>query len=138
MLLSQFKLLDLTQYPGRRRTYVENTDAVFSNQDNTILTEDFVIESSSLQPISGFTLQAVPEGYRSKAQYTFWTVTEIRPLIQGSNQLSDQINIDGKWYSIYALSDWTRTSFLQHTQCIAIYDDQDNSWHEDVEGGNFG
>lgn len=138
MLLSQFKLLDLTEYNGRHRTYVQNTDAVFANQDNTVAYEEFTIQASSLQPISGFTLQAVGEGYRSKAQYTFWTITEILPLQQGGDQLSDQIQIDGKWYSIYSLSDWTRTSFLDHHQCVAIYDDQDNTWHNNTQGGNFG
>lgn len=138
MLLSQFKLLDLTEYTGRHRTYVVDTDSVISNQNNQIQYEEFTIQSSSLQPISGFTLQAVPEGYREGARYTFWTVTEILPLMQGSDQLSDQILIDDKWYSIYSLSDWTRTSFLDHNQCVAVYEDQNNSWDHTVQGGNFG
>jgi len=138
MLLSQFKLLDLTEYTGRHRTYVQSSDSVISNLDNTIEYEEFTIQSSSLQPIGGFTLQAVPEGYRQNARYTFWTITDILPLMQGTDQLSDQILIDGKWYSIYSLSDWTRTSFLDHDQCVAIYEDQDNSWDHTVSGGNFG
>lgn len=138
MLLSQFKLLDLTEYTGRHRTYVRNEDAVFANQDNMVSYQEFTIATTSVQPINGWTLQAVAEGYREKAQYTFWTTTEIMPLNQGSDQLSDQIQIDGRWYSIYSLGDWTRTTFLGHHQCVAIYDDQDNSWRSDVKGGNYG
>lgn len=137
MLLNQFKLLDLTEYQGRRRVYVKSTGAL-SNLGNSIEYEDFTIEANSLQPISGWTLQSLPEGYRSKAQYSFWTVTPINPLVQGTDELSDQILIDGKWYSIYARKDWTRTTFLIHQECVAIWDDQNNSYSYSQDGGNFG
>lgn len=138
MLLDNFTLLDLTTYQGRRRTYVESSTSVFGNMDNSIQYTTFNIEASSLQPISGKTLQALPEGYRSKAQYSFWTKTEIHGIQQGTDQLPDQILIDGLWYSIYALKDWTRTSFLIHCHCVAILDDQNNTWSYEKEGGNFG
>lgn len=138
MLLDQFTLLDLTTYQGRKRIYVQDPDSPISNMGNTVAYEDFTIEAASLQPISGRTLQALPEGYRSKAQYSFWTKTEIRGIQQGSDQLSDQILIDGQWFSIYSLKDWTRTSFLIHTHCVAILDDQNNTYSYSEEGGNFG
>ena len=138
MLLDQFTLLDLTTYQGRKRTYVQDPDSPISNMGNTVAYEDFTIEAASLQPRSGRTLQALPEGYRSKAQYSFWTKTEIRGIQQGSDQLSDQILIDGQWFSIYSLKDWTRTSFLIHTHCVAILDDQNNTYSYSEEGGNFG
>lgn len=140
MLLDNFMLLDLTEYQGRKRIYISNPDSVLGNLDNSVGYEDFIIEAASLQPISGKTLQALPEGYRVRAQYSFWTKTPIRSLKQGTDQLSDQILIDGDWYSIYSLKDWTRTSFLNHTHCVAILDDQNNSWTYDPskQGGNFG
>ena len=138
MLLDQFTLLDLTTYQGRRRVYVQDLDSPIANMDNTIGYEDFTIEAASLQPISGKTLQALPDGYRSKAQYSFWTKTEIKAIQQGTDQLSDQILIDGLWYSIYSLKDWTRTSFLIHRHCVALLDDQNNTYSYSEEGGNFG
>lgn len=138
MLLDQFTLLDLTTYQGRRRTYVQDPSSPIANMGSSIAYEDFTIESSSLQPISGKTLQALPEGYRSKAQYSFWTKTDIRGIQQGTNQLPDEILIDGLWYSIYSLRDWTRTTFLIHTHCVAILDDQNNTYSYSQEGGNFG
>ena len=137
MLLDNFILLDLTTYQGRRRNYVQGS-GVIKNLNNSITYEDFIIESSSLQPLSGKTLQALPEAYRTKAQYTFWTKTDIRSLEEGSDQLSDQILIDGKWYSIYSLRDWTRTTFLIHDQCVAILDSQSSEFDYSGEGGNFG
>ena len=137
MLLDNFRLLDLTEYQGRRRNYVQSS-GVIKNLHNSIDYEEFTIESSSLQPINGRTLQALPEAYRSKAQYTFWTKTDIRSLEQGTNQLSDQILIDGKWFSIYSLRDWTRTSFLIHCQCAAILDDQSSEFDYSEDGGNYG
>lgn len=138
MLLDQFTLLDLTTYQGRRRNYVQDPSSPIGNMGSSIVYEDFTIESSSLQPISGKTLQALPEGYRSKAQYSFWTKTDIRGIQQGTNQLPDEILIDGLWYSIYSLKDWTRTTFLIHTHCVAILDDQNNTYSYSQEGGNFG
>ena len=138
MLLSQFKLIDLVEYQGRHRTYTESTGSVLQNRDPTITYTPFTIETTNVQPISGWTLQALPEGYRSKAQYTFWTTTDIQPLDQGEGLLSDQIQIKGEWYSIYSRKDWTENSFLLHDECIAIRDDQNNTWEADTDGGNFG
>lgn len=138
MLLDQFTLLDLTTYQGRKRNYVPDPDSPIANMGNSIAYEDFTIEAASLQPISGKTLQALPEGYRSKAQYSFWTKTPIRGIEQGTDQLPDLIFIDGLWYSIYSLKDWTRTSFLIHIHCVAILDDQNNTYSYSQEGGNFG
>lgn len=138
MLLDQFTLLDLTVYEGKRRTYVKDASSPIANMGNSILDEAFEIEAASLQPISGKTLQALPEGYRSKAQYSFWTKTPIQGIQQGTDQLPDMILIDGLWYSIYSLKDWTRTSFLIHTHCVAILDDQSNTFSYEIEGGNFG
>lgn len=138
MLLDNFTLLDLKTYQGRSRVYVQDVDSPIANMGNSISYTEFDIEASSLQPISGKTLQALPQGYRSKAQYSFWTKTEIRSLEQGTDILSDQILIDGKWYSIYSHQDWTRTSFLIHNHCVAILDDQSNTWDYDQKGGNFG
>jgi len=138
MLLDQFTLLDLTTYQGRRRVYVQDPDSPIANMGNSIGYEEFTIESSSLQPISGKTLQALPGGYRSKPQYSFWTKTDIRGIQQGTDQLPDEILIDGLWYSIYSLKDWTRTTFLIHTHCVAILDDQNNTYSYSEQGGNFG
>ena len=138
MLLSQFRLIDLKKYPGRHRGYTESTTSALKNRSATITYEDFTIQSTSLQPISGRTLQSLPEGYRSMAQYTFWTVTPITSLSQTDKTLSDQIYYKGNWYSIYSLDDWDQNSFLIHNQCVAILEDQDNSWDADTDGGNFG
>lgn len=138
MLLDQFTLLDLTTYQGRRRIYVQDSTSSIANMGSSIEYEDFIIETASLQPISGRTLQAIPEGYRAKAQYSFWTKTEIKGIEQGSSQLPDMILIDGSWFSIYSLKDWTRTSFLIHRHCVAILDDQSNTYSYSQDGGNFG
>lgn len=138
MLLDQLTLLDLTTYQGRRRTYVQDPSSPIANMGSSVSYEDFIIEAASLQPISGKTLQALPGGYRAKAQYSFWTKTDIRGIQQGTDILPDEILIDGQWYSIYSLRDWTRTSFLIHTHCVAILDDQSNTYSYSEEGGNFG
>ncbi len=138
-LLEQLTLIELKPYEGRHRNYGPPTGTVFQNGNNQVIYEPFIIEASSLQPIDGRTLQALEEGYRSKAVYQFWTKTSIRGLEQNTNQLPDQINIDGYWYSIYNFKDWTRTSFLAHHHCVAIREDVNNSRDpNNTFGGNYG
>ena len=138
MLLSQFKLVTLKEYQGRHREITKTGTSVISNADTSLVYTPFTIEATNVLPISGWTLQSLPEGYRSKAQYTFWTVTDIKPLDQVQDELSDQIQIGGEWYSIYSRKDWTENTFLLHNECIAIREDQNNSWQSDTDGGKFG
>lgn len=137
-LIEQLTLIELKPYQGRHRIYVKNGTSVIQNMDNTVDYTPFIIEASSIQPLNGRTLQALPEGYRVKAQYQFWCKTPILGLEQGTTQLSDQIEIDGQWYSIYNLKDWKRTSFLAHYHCVAIREDISNTWDFNTVGGNFG
>ena len=138
MLLSQFQLVTLKEYQGRHREIIEGSGSVLSNGDTSVVYTPFTINATNFQPISGWTLQNLPEGYRSKAQYTFWTTTDITPLDQVGDTLSDQVLISGEWYSIYSRKDWTENTFLLHDECIAIREDQSNTWQDGVEGGNFG
>lgn len=138
-LLEQLTLIELKPYVGRHRIYGPSVGTVFKNGNNEIIYEQFDIEASSVQPIDGRTLQALEEGYRSKAVYQFWTKTPIRGLEQNTDQLSDQIYIDGAWYSVYNFKNWTRTSFLAHHHCIAIREEVNNSRDPNNQtGGNFG
>lgn len=137
-LLEQLTLIELKEYSGRHRTNIPSSTSVIQNKRNEIVYEPFTIMASSIQPLNGKTLNALPEGYRAKAQYQFWTKTAILGIDQGTEQLPDQIEIDGYWYSIYNLRDWKRTSFLAHYHCVAIRDDANNSGYQDVEGGNYG
>lgn len=138
-LLSQLTLIEPKTYLGRHRNYVKSGDSIFQNSGTTVEYDMFDIEYTSVQPIDGHTLQALPEGYRSKASYQFWTETPIKGLEQDTDQLPDQIEIDGEWYSVYNFKDWTRTSFLIHHHCVAIREDTNNSRDETNRvGGNFG
>ena len=138
MLLSQFKLVTLKEYQGRHQSYSSQGSSALQNRNTSLVYEDFTIQSTSLQPISGRTLQSIPEGYRSKAQYTFWTTTDIISLSQTDQTLPDQIYYKDNWYNIFSLDDWDQNTFLQHNQCVAILDDQDNSWEYNTSGGNYG
>lgn len=139
-LLQDLTFLELTTYQGRRRKYVKDTEGVFMNDwRNSVSYELFDIEETSLQPLNGRTLQAMAEGYRSRARYQFWTKTPIKGLTENKDDLPDQINIDGEWFSIYTLRDWKRTSFLPHYHCIVLKETANNSWdQENTTGGNYG
>lgn len=138
-LLSQMTLIEPKTYIGRHRNYVKTGNSIFGNKGTEVQYELFDIEYTSLQPIDGHTLQALPEGYRARASYQFWTQTPILGLEQNTSQLPDQIEIDGEWYSVYNFKDWTRTSFLIHHHCVAIREDTNNSLNEnDSLGGNYG
>lgn len=139
MLLEQLTLLELKSYLGRHRKYVKTTSSIFQNQSNEVEYEEFEIAAASLQPIDGHTLQALEEGYRSKAAYQFWTKTKMTGLEQNTDILPDQIYINGDWYSIYNFKDWVQTSFLPHYHCVAIREEVNNSFDQsNTTGGNYG
>lgn len=128
MLLSELNLLDLTEYKGRKRdiSKIDSSDSIFENRGNKVVLTPFKIEATSLQPIDGQTLQNLDEGLRKKARYVFYTPTPIRSverITKDDKFFSDQIKIDGIWYSVYSVQDWNRTSFLSHNQCVAIQED---------------
>lgn len=138
-LFEQLTLIELKSYIGRRRSYSYSPDSIFKNKSGVVNYEQFEIEDTSLQPIDGHTLQALAEGYRSRAAYQFWTKTPIRGLEQNTEELSDQILINGEWYSVYNFKDWVRTSFLSHYHCVAIREEVNNSRDQsNISGGNFG
>lgn len=138
-LLSQMKLVELKTFPGRHRTFENSTVSVFANAFNNVIYEDFEINETSLQPLDGRTLQALEEGYRARATYQFWTITPIKGLEENTDQLSDQIQIKGEWYSIYNMKGWEETSFLYHHHCVAIRENVNNSRNaSDTDGGNYG
>lgn len=130
-------LIEPKTYQGRTRTFVKDPDSVVAN-DGRVEYTLFEIESSSLQPIDGRTLQAVSDVYRTRARYQFWTETPISTLEQGTNQISDQILIEGEWYGVFSMKDWIRTSFLPHYHCIAVREDQNNTIKQIPGGGNYG
>lgn len=139
MLLEQLTLIELKPYQGRHREYVESTQSIFKNSYATVTEELFEIAECSLQPIDGRTLQALPEGYRSKAAYQFWCKTEMKGLEQNTSQLPDQIQINGEWFSVYNFKDWIRTSYLSHYHCAAIREEINNSMDSSNNtGGNYG
>lgn len=138
-LLEQLTLIELKPYVGRHRTFIPSETSIFANKSNKVAYEEFPVEASSVQPIDGHTLQALDEGYRSRASYQFWTKTKMSGLEQNTTELPDQINIDGEWYSIYNFKDWTRTSFLSHHHCVAIREDVNNSrTNDNTQGDNYG
>lgn len=138
-LFRELTLVELETFPGRHRSFQRSTTSIFPNSNNTVLYEDFQIIKTSLQPLDGHTLQALSEGYRERAVYQFWTETPVVGLKEESDELSDQIEIDGEWYSIYNLKPWKRTTFISHYHCVAIREKANNSRDpNNTTGGNYG
>jgi hypothetical protein len=132
-------LINLKEYEARHREFIKNSGDIFENgYSSYVVYEAFTIQACSLQPETGYTLNTIPEGYRTKGVYSFWTTTPVRTLEQGTDQLSDQIKINGQWFSILRSQPWVESDFLPHYDCIAVREDQNNSPTQSPEGGNFG
>lgn len=130
-------LIEPETYQGRKRVFVKDPNSIVANEGK-IEYQEFIITACSLQPLDGRTLQTVQEVYRTRARYEFWTETPIATLEQGTNQISDQIFIDGEWYGVFSMMDWVRTSFLPHYHCVVVREDQNNTRKQDFGGGNYG
>lgn len=76
-------------------------------------TEVETIYSSNIQPISGKTLERLPEGTRTRAQYSLW-------LHEPLNE-KDQVLYKGKRFEVYESQDWNQqSSSIRHLKYVML------------------
>ena len=89
------------------------TEGVF-NLDTGETSADTVNTGSvegCIQPISGETIQRLPEGIRNSAQYSLWTYV-------GLNK-EDQVIYKGENYKIFKAQDWNQmSSSIRHYEYV--------------------
>ena len=126
MELSDFSLIDFNTYKGRHRTITKNGSSIFANDGLEITYTEFDITRAMLSPVSGWTLQNLEEGYRQRVVLELITETKIKTTMQNSNELCDQIQLDGVWYDLLNMQPWDQANFLQHTECFVVRCKDDN------------
>ena len=67
----------------------------------------FTIENASVQPVTGYSLQAVPEGYRDNRVVKIYTTTEVVIGEEGTTLKGDQIEFEtGRWGRVIKVEPW--------------------------------
>lgn len=76
-------------------------------------TEEEYSYAGNIQPISGKTLERLPEGTRTRAQYSLWVH---EPLNE-----KDQVLYKGKRFEIYESQDWNQaSSSIRHYKYVML------------------
>lgn len=76
-------------------------------------TEESDTYSGNIQPISGKTLERLPEGTRTRAQYSLWVH---EPLNE-----KDQVLYKGKRFEVYESQDWNQaSSSIRHYKYVML------------------
>lgn len=96
------KLIPRKTLNGKRRT--ETLDAY---NIATVVEATFTVENAGVQPATGSQMLTVPSGYRDKVAYALYTTTEILPLVEGSDQYADQVEVNGKWFTAVRVAPWS-------------------------------
>ena len=63
---------------------------------------------ASVQDLDDDTLEALPEGYRTKQMFSLITNSILKLSIVNKNT-ADQVNINGYWYQVVRLKSWSNT-----------------------------
>ena len=80
----------------------------------------------NVQPISGKTLERLPEGTRTRAQYSLWVYDPLH--------MKDQVEYKGKRFEIHESEDWNQaSSSLPHLKYVMLR--TNNQGHDEVTGG---
>jgi len=67
----------------------------------------FTVENASVQPVTGYSLQAVPEGYRDNRVVRVYTTTEVLIGDEGTDLKGDQIEFEpGRWGRVVKVEPW--------------------------------
>lgn len=66
----------------------------------------FTVEEADVQPVKGFELSVLEEGYRSKGVFKIYTPTELVAGKEGTNILPDKVKYKGAWFTVFKVDPW--------------------------------
>lgn len=67
----------------------------------------FIVENASVQPVTGYALQAVPEGYRDNRVVKVYTTTEVLIADEGTTLKGDLVEFEtGRWGRVIKVEPW--------------------------------
>ena len=114
-LLNSFTLLDSQVLSGRRKVFVKDTSTTnpFENKGSYSY-QTFTIENCSVQPLTDKNQMLLTEGIREYEAYTIFTTTALRSAQEKSNDLADQVELDGlfglSWFTVLRSKKYGMTS----------------------------
>ena len=87
----------------RRVQSIDQYGRVSDSLDET----PFIIENAGVHPITGWELQTLPDGYRDKKAFKVYTTTELRSVMEGTNNLADLVEAQpGVFCTVIKVEDW--------------------------------
>lgn len=77
---------------------------------------------ASVQPLSGSELQRLPEGERERRRRKVYVrdADDLRVASQFAQHSADRLLIDGDWYEVEQLDDWSASRLLPHWRAQVV------------------
>lgn len=122
-LLNSFTLLDSMTLSCRRKVFVKDTNSVFDNV-GTYSYQTFNAENCSVQPITERSQLLLEEGLREYESYTVYTTTPLTSVKEASEDLADQIYLDGQlgqsWFTVLKVKKHSVTSSGSQFEVVVV------------------
>lgn len=110
---------------GYHRFVVKETGGVFENDLESTTSTPFAALRCTVQPLTGQQLQVLDEGLRAKEAYNVFTNTPITVAVEGTNQISDQLEIDGvngvSLFTVISVKKWNN-QLIPHYHAVVVKD----------------
>lgn len=108
---------------GYHRYVTKVTGGVFENDQEAETSTPFDVLKCTVQPLNGSELMVLEEGLRSKEVYNVFTSTKLTEAIEGTNQLADQVEIDGvngiSLFTVLKVKKWAN-SLIPHYHAVVV------------------
>lgn len=108
---------------GYNRFVSKTTGGVFENDLESITSTPFDVLQCTVQPLTGSELMVLEEGLRSKEVYNVFTNTKLTEAIEGTDQLADQIEIDGvngvSLFTVLKVKKWDN-GLIPHYHAVVV------------------
>lgn len=109
-----------------RKTFTAEITTVTLDEFNleTEATEQFTLENCGLHPVTGWTLNTLPEGYRDKRAWHLYTTTPVSFIVEGENTKPLRVQVKPNlWAVAIKAEDW-EYGLQSHTKLTLVEENE--------------
>ena len=82
--------------------------------------------TASVQPLNGREMQFLSEGTRNRETFKVYTDMKLRPVSERGSQSADRVEINGEWFEVISVIDWSHHLALTHYKVIVQRDNRND------------
>lgn len=81
---------------------------------------------ASIQPLNGREMQMLSEGSRARETFKVYTDTKLRTVSEQGSYAADRVEINGEWFEVMSVIDWSHHLALTHYKIIVQRDNRND------------